>query len=427
MMRIAYFTNRYPHASHSAIRREIVALEKLGVQIDRVSIRPAGDIVDPADRAEIEKTFVVFDHLLQAVLVGLYWAIRHPVGTFRALRAALTLAYKQHAFVKNLLYFAEALALAYWLTARGIAHVHGHFGTNPAAVLMFCRLAGGPGYSFTVHGPDEFDSPRALLLRDKIHHASFVVAICEFTRSQLFRWAAVEDWNKIQIIHCGVDDSFLGVTPTPVPEAPKFVSIGRLSEMKGQLTLVRAVAALVKQGFDLHLTLIGDGPMRPYLETLIAQEGIQANIELAGWQPNLKVRQALIDSRALVLPSFAEGLPGVIMESFAVARPAISTYIAGIPEIIHHNVSGWLVPAGSVEALVEAMRSVLTAPTQTLTQMGLAGREWVLKQHNVAIEAEKFAEKFAQALAEDEPKRELSHSSNPDRFQPNEVLAQSAK
>jgi glycosyltransferase involved in cell wall biosynthesis len=400
-MRIAYFTNRYPHASHSAIRRELLAVEALGIQIDRFSVRQAGNaIVDPADKAELGKTFVLFDHLFQAFFLALAWLARHPIASLKAIRMGFVAGYRSGTLVKHIFYIAEALALANIFTARKIEHVHVHFGTNPASVAMLWRIAGGPGYSFTVHGPDEFDSPRSWQLRDKIHHASFVVAICEFTRSQLFRWAAVEDWNKIQIIHCGVDDSFLGVTPTPVPEAPKFVSIGRLSEMKGQLTLVRAVAALVKQGFDLHLTLIGDGPMRPYLESLIAQDGIQANIELAGWQPNLKVRQALIDSRALVLPSFAEGLPGVIMESFAVARPAISTYIAGIPEIIHHNVSGWLVPAGSVEDLVEAMRSVLTAPSQKLSQMGAAGREWVLKQHNVAIEAEKFARRFAQAIAE---------------------------
>ena len=123
--------------------------------------------------------------------------------------------------VWHLIYLAEACLLRRWLTELGIDHVHAHFGTNSTTVAMLCRMLGGPPYSFTMHGPEEFDAPRSLSLRDKIHHAAFVVAISEFTRSQLCRWAPSEDWHKIHVIHCvGVSPMFLEHGPSPIPARP---------------------------------------------------------------------------------------------------------------------------------------------------------------------------------------------------------------
>jgi glycosyltransferase involved in cell wall biosynthesis len=95
-----------------------------------------------------------------------------------------------------------------------------------------------------------------------------------------------------------------------------------------------------------------------------------------------------------VLPSFAEGLPVVLMEAMALGRPVISTYIAGIPELVEPGVNGWLVPAGSVEALASAMREVLEAPVERLEAMGRRGAIRVARDHDAAREAGKLAELF---------------------------------
>ena len=132
---------------------------------------------------------------------------------------------------------AEACLLLRWMRQQSpeVGHLHAHFGTNPAAVAMLARLLGGPPYSFTVHGPDEFDQPRELSLRDKIAHAKAVVAVSEFGRSQLYRWTPLSDWRKIHVVRCGVDASFLAAGPQAIADTRRLVCVGRLAPQKGQL------------------------------------------------------------------------------------------------------------------------------------------------------------------------------------------------
>jgi glycosyltransferase involved in cell wall biosynthesis len=132
---------------------------------------------------------------------------------------------------------------------------------------------------------------------------------------------------------------------------------------------------------------VGDGELRPQIENLIELFDLQSHVELTGWCSGAEVRAHLIQSRALVLPSFAEGLPVVIMEALALGRPVISTYIAGIPELVESGVNGWLVPSGSVDALADAMRLALNSSVQELAKMGKMGVERVTKFHSSDIEA----------------------------------------
>ncbi len=171
--------------------------------------------------------------------------------------------------------------------------------------------------------------------------------------------------------------------------------MGRLSEQKGQLLLVEAAARLRDQGINFELVIVGDGPMRNAIEQLIERSGLQEHVRITGFLSNQGVRQELLAARAMVLPSFAEGLPVVIMEALALGRPVISTYIAGIPELIEPGANGWLVPAGSVEPLVDAMAMVLTADPAEIERIGRAGAARVAEQHNVMTETKKLAFHFA--------------------------------
>ena len=181
----------------------------------------------------------------------------------------------ERGLVRTLIYFAEACVLREWATDLGIDHIHTHYGTNSATAAMLCRVLGGPTYSFTMHGPEEFNAPRATCLREKIHHAKFVVAISEFTRSQLYRWADYHDWDKISVIHVGVSPMFLDHGPTR-SQIPRLVNIGRIVEQKGQAILIEAAACLRDRGFDFELVIVGDGPMRAEIERLIDRHGLRA-------------------------------------------------------------------------------------------------------------------------------------------------------
>ena len=198
-------------------------------------------------------------------------------------------------------------------------------------------------------------------------------------------------------MHCGLDDSFLAAPQTPVPEPPRLVYVGRLSPEKAPQLLLAAAALLVKQGLDFRLAIVGDGPLRPQVEAQIRDHGLSEHVELLGYQAGERVRAELQAARALVLCSFKEGLPVVIMEAMAMSRPVVSTAIAGIPELVVPGETGWLVPAGDVDALAGALAEVLRATPAALTELGAAGRRRVLERHDIDRSAESLGRLFSDA------------------------------
>jgi colanic acid/amylovoran biosynthesis glycosyltransferase len=389
-MRVAYLVNQYPRTTHSFIRREIHALEEAGVEVLRYSLRPSEEqLPNEEDREELRRTRVVLDHGILGHAMALVVAgLRSPHALFQALVLTVRIGWRSdRGLLRHLVYLTEAAVLSRWLRAANVDHVHAHFGTNPAAIAMLCHALGGPSFSFTVHGPDEFDKPEFLALREKIRRARFVVAISSFGRSQLYRWARNQDWPKLHVVRCGLDEQLLRARPTPVPPAPRLVSVGRLSEAKGHLLLVEAAALLKAQGMAFEIVLAGDGPLRREVERSIVRQGLEAYVRVLGWMTADEVRDTIQASRALVLPSFAEGLPVSIMEALALGRPVVTTAIAGTPELVQPGVTGWLVPAGAVEALAAAMRAVLEETPARLEAMGRTGAELVRRNHDARCEA----------------------------------------
>jgi glycosyltransferase involved in cell wall biosynthesis len=396
-MNIAYLVNQYPKTSHSFIRREILAVEASGVPVTRFSVRSlAAELVDEADQQELTKTRYLLGNGIKGLIPDLARvALTRPARLLKALQMAVKLGKRSDRdVVYHLAYLAEACTLLRWCTEASITHIHVHFGTNSAMVALLCRVLGGPTYSFTVHGPEEFDKPEAIALAQKLQHAAFVVSVCSFGKSQLFRWCPYKQWSNIHIVRCGVDRLFLEQPEVPIPEQPRFVCVGRLSEQKGHLLLVEAVSLLAAEGMSFKLVLVGDGDLRSQIEGMIAHFGLEDYIEITGWASNVEVQQHILDAQVLVAPSFAEGLPVVLMEALALCRPVLSTYIAGIPELVEPGACGWLVPAGSVEALAAAMRSALQTPTAKLAEMGRTGADRVRQLHNAAVEADKLVSLF---------------------------------
>lgn len=400
-MKVLYLINQYPKISHTFIRREIKALEQQGLSIVRVaSTNNPAELVDQEDLDELPKTRLLVKGQVKALLKALIKiSLTKPVPFFNTLKLALRMASRaNHRYIHHLAYLAEAALLLEICQAERVEHIHAHFGTNPAAIATLTRVLGGPTYSFTVHGPEDFDHPAELSLADKIHHAAFVVAISSFCKSQLFRWCDYSCWKKIEIVHCGVDDKMLHSIPTvyaSVATEPRvFINIGRLSEQKGQMLLLEAMKLLKQRDQAAVLKIIGDGPFRPQLEAFIRTHQLEPSIHLLGAKSGDEVRELLDSASVMVLPSFAEGLPVVIMESFARKKPVISTLIAGIPELVKLGESGWLVPAGNAEAIADAMAAALLLSDESLTEMGEAGFQAVLSAHNVETEAVKLKQFF---------------------------------
>jgi colanic acid/amylovoran biosynthesis glycosyltransferase len=400
-MRIAYLVTTYPHVSHSFVRREIAALEGIGASVNRFSIRAsAAELVDPADRNEWHKTRCILSAGIVSLLIDIILiALAHPFSFVRSILLTWRLGYQSHrGLLRHIAYLAEACRLLRWLQVDGVEHLHAHFATNSATVAMLCKVLGGPPYSFTAHGTEAFDAPAAIGLNEKVRRAQFVIAVCDHGRSQICRWSAPADWHKVHVIRCGVDQSFLAHPRTQVPAVPRLVVVARFGPEKGHLVLLEAAAQLLREGLEHQLVLVGDGPMRREIEASVRRLRLDRCVSIIGWKSGEDVRNAILASRALVLPSFAEGLPVVIMEAFALGRPVISTYVAGIPELVMPNISGWLVPAGSVESLGAAMREALMEPVGRLGEMGQQGREKVFQNHDVNLETAKLAVLFRQAV-----------------------------
>ncbi|NSY40586.1 glycosyltransferase [Leisingera sp. ANG59] len=400
-MKIAYVLNTYPQPSHSFIRRELQALEQQGVEVLRLAMRPSGAaLADPGDQAEAERT----EYVLHAGAGRLLAALAKEVlAAPRRFAQALALAVKlarasDKGIMRHLIYLGEAAHVKQRCAVAGVQHIHAHFGTNSAAVAMLAYELGGQAYSFTVHGPEEFDAPHALSLGEKINRAAFTVGVSSFGKSQLSRWAPFEKWDSLKVVHCGIEPERFD-DPAPLPEAPlRLAAIGRFVEQKGQMVLVRAMAQLVENIPDVHLALIGDGEMRPELEAAITGLGLQRNITLTGWLPEDGVRQELGRAHALVMPSFAEGLPMVVMEAMAAARPVIATCIAGTPELVLPGKTGWLVPAGDETALAQAILELSQTSQDKLSAMGQTGLARVLERHDSAREAARLAAHFRKAI-----------------------------
>jgi len=393
-MQITYLINQYPKVSHSFIRREILALEKQGINVQRIAQRGWNDtLVDAQDQSEREKTqYIVKQGAVSLLLSTVKTMISTPKSFFRVLGLALSMAKgSDRSLAHHLIYFVEACQMQPWLKQHQSSHIHAHFGTNSSEIAMFASQLSGIPYSFTVHGPEEFDKPQALGLNQKIRLAKFVAAISSFGRSQLFRWADFQDWKKIKEVHCGLEANFYENALTVNPKNQSMVCVGRICEQKGQLLLIEAVKKLHDQGVAMHLVLAGDGEMRKEVESLINRYDLQAYVTITGWISSDEVRQHILSAQIMVLPSFAEGLPVVIMEAMSLKRLVVSTYVAGIPELIKHKENGWLCAAGDVEALAKVLEEALATPEATRKKMATLAYESVIARHHIDTEAAKLA------------------------------------
>lgn len=397
--RIAYLTNNYPKVSHSFIRREILALEAQSVDVLRFALRGwDAEVVDADDVSEKRHTrHTLKDGLGSLLMTALKTMIQRPKPFFSALKAALAMSRRgQRSWPYHLIYLAHACNIYTWLRAETppVTHLHAHFGTNPAEIAHLVNLLGGPPYSFTVHGMDEVDHAKALHFARKVAGAEFAIAISSYSRAQLLRELPPANWPKVKVVHCGLTEDFFVEETPPLPPSPTFLCIGRLSSEKAHLILLDAFARVAKAHPAARLVLAGDGDLRPQIAARIAVLGLDQAVTITGWISSDDVREQIRQCHVLVQPSFIEGLPVVIMEAMAMRRAVISTYVAGIPELVQPDKTGWLVPAGDIDTLTIAMMDSITASPERLNEMGLAGQRRAQARHSSATEAAKLKALF---------------------------------
>ncbi len=395
---LSYLTSSYARASDSFVRNEVRTLRELGHTVHTFSIRrpPQHEVVGEEVDAEFRRTHYILDAGAKRLLRAVLRRVRHDALGFG--RAALLAGRIGQPGVRGrawpFAYLVEATYLAEQLAPLRVQHLHVHIAEGAASVAMLASQLSGVPFSVTVHGPGELDRAASLGLERKLARSSFFVAISDFARGQLLRWTRPEDWSKVHVVRCGVDRGFLEREPASLPAQARVVSVGRLDVEKGQIFLLEAISQLVADGIDARLVLVGDGPLRAALEDAARRLEVADRVEFTGWLPAAEVIRTIEDSRGLVMASLAEGLPVVVMEALALRRPVIATSVAALSELVEPDVSGWLVPPGSVVELTKAMRTLLGASEEELGRMGSAGALRVRERHDMVREVRKLEALF---------------------------------
>jgi glycosyltransferase involved in cell wall biosynthesis len=410
---VAYLTGEYPAVSHTFILREVEALRRQGLDVRTCSVRRTAPHHHrgPAEREAAASTFYVIAAARRpgTLLAALGAALARPGRLARATALAWrTRAPGLRAATWQLFYLVEAAVLARHLREEGVGHLHNHFANSSCSVAMLASEISGIPFSFTMHGPSIFFEAGQWRIDEKVARARFVACISHFCRSQGMIFADPAHWERMRIIHCGVEPDRYGAgrssrgTSTADPSAggapaeggaegagPTILFVGRLAAVKGVPVLLEAFARLGARHPGARLVLVGDGPERAAIEARAAALGCAGRVRFRGYLNQDEVADELARADLFALPSFAEGVPVVLMEAMASRLPVVATRIAGIGELVEEGVSGRLVPPGDAEGLAGALDALL-GDGALRARMGAAGRARVEAEFHVDREAAKL-------------------------------------
>lgn len=404
--RVAYLTGEYPRTSDTFIQREVAALREAGHNIETFAVRRPGaeHLVGSEQREGAASTTYILEHVRSIRFLRAHLSLlRNPRRYARALALAWQtrrLGIRGTAFQS--FYFAEAGLLAYEMKSRGVSHLHNHFGDSSCTVAMLASELSAVPFSFTLHGSAIFFDAHAWQIGEKINRSEFCACISHFTRSQAAIFAP-DAIDKLHIVHCGVDPDRLTLVEHR-PDSANLLFVGRLVEAKGLTHLFEAMARLRSTYPNLMLTIVGDGPDRRTFEKIVAKKELSSVVRFVGSKSQADVATILADSDLFVLPSYAEGVPVVLMEALGSGIPAVVSYVGGVGEIVEDGVNGFLVQPGDPDQLADRIGQLLADPTLR-AKMGANGRNKVEAEFDSKAQAVRLAEIIVSDAAKLPPSR----------------------
>jgi glycosyltransferase involved in cell wall biosynthesis len=366
-LRLAYLVSRYPIVSHTFIAREVRELRRLGAEVHTFTIRPGEDreSLSAEDRREADTTTALRPiSPLRLAAIHSRALGRSPRGYLRTLALAFRLRTRgPRGTLWQAFYFVQAIVLADHLRRLGVDHVHVHHADVGSDVALLASEYSGGTWSLSLHGPTEFLDVARFRPGAKAQHAALVACISEFTRSELVAITAPEHHERFQVVRLGVEsDSIPYRAPRDDADPFQILNVARMAATKGHAVLLEGLAAANDAGLAWRATLVGDGPERANVEALAHRLGLDGRIRLTGALSANEALALYAEADAFCLPSFAEGLPVVLMEAMASGVPVVASRTSGTPELVEDGKTGLLVDPGSPDQVAAALKRLASDP-----------------------------------------------------------------
>lgn len=403
---MAYVVSQYPMLSMIFIIREVIQLRALGFRIDVASINTADrgrEGLTENEAAEADMTYYVIPHGLKGALLAHAKTLIKRPGSYVGgwVRAFKLAGLDIGRLIYNIAYLTEALMIGVWMESRNQTHLHAHLGSQAATIAMFVKQVFGFSYSITVHGPDEFYDAHRQYLGEKVVTSDFICCISHFARSQLSKLSPYEHWHKLEVSRLGVNpEIFAPKVFNPSPEVFEVICVGRLCSAKGQHVLVDAIDLMQQEDRAIRLRIVGDGVDRVSLEAHVKAKGLSQDVIFEGAVNQDRIRDLYSRADAFSIPSFAEGIPVVLMEAMSMEIPCVTSRITGIPELIRDGIDGILTAPSDVRGLADGLSRLMDDP-ELREQIGKKARQRIIESYNLEKNVDRLAQVFRARLPAD--------------------------
>lgn len=362
MLRVAYLCGEYPRATDTFIQREVALLRQAGLIVETISVRkPLKQEQGTSEQIEERRrTHYLLPCSLWRILSDHFkLLIRSPGRYMHGLWLALTVRSPGlRALLFQFFYFAEAGLVASLMKQQHLTHIHNHAPNASGYVAMLAGQIGGFTYSMTLHGFGILSEPSRWRLKEKIERSLFTVCVSHHARSQAMLWSPRECWKRLHVVHCGIEPEVKNIRDHS-GRGKHILFAGRFDHVKGLPILIESFQTLSEQDPRLCLHMVGDGPQRTELESIVRKKQLKDRVTFYGYLSQAELRSLFETADVFVMSSFAEGIPVVLMEAMAFSVPVVAPRITGIPELIDDGVNGYLTTPGDIDSLVSSIETLL--------------------------------------------------------------------
>jgi len=369
--KVLFLAPEIPALSATFVYKELLKLRSFNTDVMAASVHvPKANATQDVKDA-IGDVYVVYQQsFLSFVISFLVMLFSNPLKMLQAISLLISDMFSTGIVTRNsaglVFRFLAGCGLSRYLKKHEITHIHVHFAHVPTDIAMYAAKIVGINFSVQAHANDIFE--RGYLLKQKIHRAKFFSTISDFNKKYL---AQFDESKKLKVVRCGVDDTkFIPRQHQPNNTIQRIGVLGRLVEKKGIHILLEALPKVKKQS-SYVVEIVGDGPEKEKLESLVIKYGLQDQVSFKGVMANNKVSQWLQNLDFFVLPCVKDcngdmdGIPVSLMEAMLKGVPVISSDISGVPELVINNQTGFSAMSGDVDACALSLEQALNCNTQT--------------------------------------------------------------